>query len=204
MDYNDYAVLARKTAKPDMPLFERARHSALGCGSDMGEVATLVKKITQYGATLNTVDKKEGKTLLECFKEEMGDVCWFITEGCAAFNISFSDIIFHPNHDFGYSGREHIDKGIDYWALKGLAAAGRLADLVATYGQDQTFVTFGYTAKQHLANLFTCVCQIAYRLEIVMDDVYDYNIDKLHRGKNARYKDGVFSEQAALDRRDKQ
>lgn len=203
MDYNEYAVLARKTAKPEMPLFERMRHSALGCGSDMGEVATLVKKLTQYGATLQTIDKKEGKTILECFKEELGDVCWFITEGLAGFHLSFDDIVYFPNHDSAYSSRLHVDDGIDYWTMKGLAAAGRLNDLVSTFGKEENFIRMDYTVKQHLSNIFTCVCQIAYRLQIGMDHIYDYNIDKLHRGKNARYKDGVFSEQAALDRRDK-
>lgn len=188
MDYIQYPSLARRTAKP-LDFYASMRHAALGCGSDMGEVATLVKKVLIYEAV---VDPK----LRESFVEEIGDVCWFIVEGCTAIELNFSDVIFYPNHDYSYSAMSHIETDIGYWALKGLAAAGRFADLVANESGLKLMKT---VIQADLAFLYTSVVQIAFRLGIPMEEVFEYNIVKLRR----RYPD-KYSDELALARLDKQ
>lgn len=195
MQYYIYPPLARRTAKA-LPFYEGMKHAALGCGSDMGEVATLVKKMTVYGAKLTDV-QKDGRTLLQHFEEELGDVCWFIVEGCHHMGLQFSqDVTYGTTPDDTYSSYRNLDKSIDYWTMKGISAAGRINDLVASGEANLSVLKF--TVQMWFTAVFTCVCQIAFRLNLSMHDILEKNIEKLSK----RYP-GAYTDADALARRDK-
>lgn len=184
MNITEYQIATRRTAKAGMSFESRLKHAALGCASDMGEVASLLKARLVYSKMIEPSD----------LIKELGDVTWFIAYACDQFNITMSEVAFHPEYDFRFMSYHNRDKDVIYWAMMGLKAAGDFSDLIANGCQAFTHRTI---ALNHLAKLYICVCQVADKFRIGISEVFDKNIEKLRK----RYPDG-YSDGAAIVRAD--
>lgn len=104
MDLNEYAELAARTESPrsvndihyddDLPLgrlHRFASHAAvnhvqflnaiLGLAGETGELQEMIKKYLFHGHKFDTVNAKE----------ELGDILWYVAQGCRALGISMED-----------------------------------------------------------------------------------------------------------------
>lgn len=101
MNLGTYEQLAMRTAKDFGSQRENINHAGLGCVSDAGEFASLVKRHVVYGAALDSVLVIDGvaKTLQEHMVEELGDTLWFIALAARSLGVSLDEI-----------ARQNIDK----------------------------------------------------------------------------------------------
>ena len=60
-------------------------NTGLGLCGESGEFADLIKKIYYHGHTLDY-------PMVEKLQRELGDVLWYIAEGCKALDVSLNDI----------------------------------------------------------------------------------------------------------------
>jgi NTP pyrophosphatase (non-canonical NTP hydrolase) len=77
MNFAEYPALAARTEKQLPTIFARLEHAALGIGTEVGEIATPIKRIAIYDKQLTDLEKN-GKTLLQNLAEEIGDVLWYL------------------------------------------------------------------------------------------------------------------------------
>lgn len=77
MNYDDYITLALRTAKPLPTKADDLRHSAIGLVTELGELATIIKRISIYGKPLDA-------KMCSDAEEELGDVEWYIAIGLNA------------------------------------------------------------------------------------------------------------------------
>lgn len=184
MDVQAYQIAARRTAKK-MHVDDAFKHAALGLGSDMGEVASLLKAKLVYN------DPIERPKLVK----ELGDVTWFTSYACDIFGVGMEEIVFLQITDHRYmTSRNPLATSV-YWAMMGLKVAGDFNDLVAG-GCDQ--VVHKSIGLLMLAKLYVCITQIASRHDIEIEEVFVENIAKLLR----RFPLG-YSDQDAITRADK-
>lgn len=180
MDITSYQSKARRTAKP-MTQDEGLIHAALGCGSDMGEVATIIKAKYAYNKPIERLG----------LCKEIGDVCWFIGHACDHLKLSMVNISWATCTDYRYMASQNMNAKDEYWAMMGLKAAGDFANMVASR------IYIEAIAVECLSKLYSCICQIAFMNGIEMGEVFDTNIDKLWK----RYPE-AYSDLAAITRAD--
>lgn len=63
----------------------RVNHSLIGLAGELGELASLLQKKIYYGKEFNQEELKQK------FKDEYGDVLWYIAEGLNALGIDMTD-----------------------------------------------------------------------------------------------------------------
>ena len=81
MSFNQYQLLAKRTAKQDS--FRAAlTHTAFGLSGEAGEFADCIKKHLVYGQSLDR----------ENAAEELGDLLWYIALGCETLGVSMADV----------------------------------------------------------------------------------------------------------------
>lgn len=71
MDFNQYQVLANRTAKqfPELPM--NLTHAALGIATEGGEFTTEVKRAAMYGKEITDEMRAH-------MAEELGDLLWYV------------------------------------------------------------------------------------------------------------------------------
>jgi NTP pyrophosphatase (non-canonical NTP hydrolase) len=88
MNFNDYQIKSRKTAK--YPAIGHALiYPVLGLTNEAGEVAGKVKKIFR--------DKEGaiGEAERTALKGELGDVLWYLAQVCTELNLSLDEVAEH-------------------------------------------------------------------------------------------------------------
>ena len=89
MTPNQYQSLAITTAKmfPSgmtvEPQLSDILHATLGIAGESGELVDAVKKTVIYNKPLDVVN----------FKEELGDILWYVALGCHAVGVNMEDIM---------------------------------------------------------------------------------------------------------------
>lgn len=184
MDVQAYQAAARRTAKK-MHVDDAFKHAALGLGSDMGEVASLLKAKLVYNDPI--VRPKLVK--------ELGDVTWFISYACDIFGVGMEEIVFFQITDHRYMPSRNLLATSVYWTMMGLKVAGDFNDLIAGGCDQAAHKAIGILM---LAKLYVCVCQVAFKHDIEIEEVFLENIAKLLK----RFPLG-YNDQDAIARADK-
>lgn len=83
MNINDYQKEAMKFINPKLKGQDVLINSVMGLCGEAGETIDLVKKHLHQGHELN-IDK---------FKEELGDIAWYLAEACSAINVSLEEVL---------------------------------------------------------------------------------------------------------------
>lgn len=87
MNFTDYQPLALRTEKPLPTVLERLAHATLGLITEVGEIATEVKRIVIYGKQLTDIDEKTKLTRAQHIAEEIGDVMWYLAIAADALKL---------------------------------------------------------------------------------------------------------------------
>lgn len=83
MDFNQYQVLANRTAKPLPTLPENLAHAALGIATEGGEFTTEVKRAAIYSKPVTDEMRVH-------MAEELGDLMWYIALAAEHLGIPMS------------------------------------------------------------------------------------------------------------------
>ena len=88
MNFNDYQIKSRKTAKYPV-IGHPVIYPALGLVNEAGEVAGVIKKIFRdKGGEIN------GETR-SALKAELGDVLWYVAQVCTELGLSLDEVAEH-------------------------------------------------------------------------------------------------------------
>lgn len=85
MTFDEYAMLAARTAKPMGSTAADLTHAALGIHTEGGEFATEVKRTAIYNAVPN----------MPHMAEELGDLLWYIALAANTLGVSLDRIAVH-------------------------------------------------------------------------------------------------------------
>jgi NTP pyrophosphatase (non-canonical NTP hydrolase) len=88
MNFNDYQIQSRKTAKYP-PIGHPVVYPTLGLTNEAGEVAGKIKKI------FRDKDGVIAATEREALKGELGDVLWYLAQVCTELEISLDEVAEH-------------------------------------------------------------------------------------------------------------
>ncbi len=197
MQVNQYQALAMRTAKMFPDLGMNLIHSALGIGSEIGELAETVNAIW-----LEVPQPPEAKPYAENILEEVGDAAWYAALGCAHMGWNFEELIVtDPNvvHELNWP----LWKAMQSWspvAIHECAAgfAGELLTIVkahAVYGKPLAEPHFRMTMGLYITALAALI--ESYQTYTFVQAL-EHNIEKLRK----RYPD-KYSDADALARADK-
>lgn len=81
MNFNEYQELAQRTSNTEK-VIEKIENGVMGLNGEAGECIDLVKKWEFQGHNLN----------VEEFKEELGDVLWYVAECATGVGLRLEDI----------------------------------------------------------------------------------------------------------------
>lgn len=70
------------------PKLLQALHGAIGISGESGELIDAIKKVAMYGKPMD----------FENIKEELGDLCWYMTLVMSAIGTNWAEV-FQNNHD---------------------------------------------------------------------------------------------------------
>ena len=93
MNLVDYHNAAIRTAKWFPSLQENLEHTALGLTTEIGEFATIVKRVSVYGKPM-TPEMREHAL------EELGDVYWYLPLACQAMGTTLDAVVAANAGDF--------------------------------------------------------------------------------------------------------
>lgn len=122
MNFAEYPFLAARTEKQLPSTFLRLEHASLGVTTEVGEIATVIKRIAIYGKTLDDLEKDGKTTLRNHIAEEIGDVLWYLPIITSEFDANF---VFED-------ARLTTNSGLPLTSLSRrlTVSAGRIADYV--------------------------------------------------------------------------
>lgn len=83
MEINEYQKLAMKTLNPNLDKKDVLINSVMGLCGEAGEAIDIVKKHLSQGHPLD----------VEHFKEELGDIAWYLAEASSALDCSLEEIL---------------------------------------------------------------------------------------------------------------
>lgn len=193
MNFAEYPALAARTEKPLATVFARLEHAALGIVTEVGEIATPIKRIAIYGKQLSDIEKN-GKTILENLAEEIGDVLWYlaIIDNVGELRFFQSQGV-HPERRLADMVQTAALRSISRrLAVLSAAVAVEVEDMfTGDGGAEDVIAAAGAAMLQELVNL-------AYVLGLDITQIAASNIAKLQ----ARYPE-AYSDVAAEARADK-
>lgn len=102
MDADEYQRLAMRTAADGVDW----GNVGLGLAGESGEVADAIKKAIYQGHVLDA----------DHLKEELGDICWYISLGCKCLGVSLSSVMqgnidkLKRRYPHGFSPEESINR----------------------------------------------------------------------------------------------
>ena len=82
MTFNQYQILAERSAGAGRVGERRQIIAALGLAGEAGEFANMIKKITAHGHSINK----------EKLSEELGDILWYLSEAATACGLELNII----------------------------------------------------------------------------------------------------------------
>lgn len=188
----NYQELAMRTAKP-LGFKMNLIHAALGIMSEIGE-------FVMETATDEPEEVSEPK-----MQKEMGDLFWFTALMCQTLNWDISsleevELTERVARLANNTQRAHVGNVCSNWLL----CCGELQTVVkriAVYKKEMTPELHGVLLQQ-TANIFAIAGAFCEYLKWDINEVLAMNIDKLQNKETGRYKDGVYSDAAALERND--
>lgn len=197
LTFQEYVPLALKTAKRRGSNRLDVMHAAIGMLTEIGELATVVKRVAIYGKEV-TAEMRENVT------EEVGDVCWYIALavsvwGFAPHQISKMDAMW-----------ERIYEDPDGHDPEDLIAS--LSTLPAAIYSVADWADSGDFRPSSLSKVFDSLSDALPQLAALLlwartgktlEMALGQNIDKLLTGKKARYASGAYSDEQAEARLDK-
>lgn len=191
--FDNYQALALRTEKPLPTAVDRLNHAKLGLITEIGEIATQVKRIRIYEKTLGSLDK-DGVTLRAHLAEEMGDVLWYMAIASDALGLNiFRDVFPHLTHDLAAEADDalHMEGALTALCIVG-ARIAHAAQMMMQGSEPETDITEDLSmAAQYLTDL-------AHIIDVDLERIAAENIAKLR----ARYPD-AYSNEAAEARADK-
>lgn len=185
MNFNDYQRLALRTEKPLPTVLERLAHASLGLITEIGEIATEVKRMAIYGKPLDAERRAH-------IAEEVGDVLWYLAIGADALGfdmVQYVELVRRTDHDDGTTLQ---------WAAMGLAASSGTvaaevgAEVVGSADRSDREI------RESLINIFHGLKIVALVINVPIEQIMADNIAKLQ----ARFPD-AYSNEAAEARADK-
>lgn len=193
--FNNYQSLALRTEKPLPTPVARLNHAKLGLITEIGEIATQVKRIRIYEKTLDSLDK-DGKSLRDHIAEEIGDVLWYMAIASDALGLNiFRDVFAQTIPDEGAEVGSPADLEV---ALTSLAISGARIAYVAQMQSDGRAPEEGVDIATELARSAQILTDLAHIIELDLEHIAACNIDKLRE----RFPD-AYSNAAAEARADK-
>jgi NTP pyrophosphatase (non-canonical NTP hydrolase) len=164
MNFQQYYDEALRTHVPRGFAFDM-NHSILGLTTEIGEVATLVKRNVVYG-------KVWDDELREFAKEELGDILWYIPCGLQAIG-------YHNDHSW-FENAWQVARGDTSSCIRGMVY--RTGSLIAAANSFE----YDNTCKSRMEAAYLDICGSVARLaELLllgtMSDVMEANIAKLRK-----------------------
>lgn len=197
MDIRTYQQGALQTEKP-FPTRKRFEHSAIGVLTELGEFASLVKRVAIYNKDIDSA-RKEGEVVPRAgMFEELGDSNWYIATGFDVCGQEMRPVAYPISFQEGSSQSDRLLK----LAFAFGAIVGRLCELVLNTdleNDDDARVQFG----QGLGQLLYLNGMTANLLGSDLETLFVANNQKLLSGEKARYGNKGYSDQAAEARADK-
>jgi hypothetical protein len=172
MELIEYSIEAPKPRKPMGSLGADLQHMLIGMFSEFNELA-------------DALGRRDKVNILE----ELGDFSWYVVNHAdlRGFTLVLKDSAIEP-----------------YTIKDLLYHSSQLANTIkrtVIYGKtEENLLSLEGASLQHV---FDCLCNFR---DVEGTGIYDIkdawrrNINKLTKGKNARYKDGKYSDEAALNR----
>jgi len=121
MNLADYHAAAIRTAKWFPSIQENLEHAALGLTTEVGEFATVVKRVTIYGKPM-TPEMREHAI------EELGDLAWYLPLACHAMGTTLDRVVAESDGDF--SAMPELSLKHSCLTLAGIA--GTIAAIIAS------------------------------------------------------------------------
>lgn len=184
--FDNYQALALRTEKPLPTAVARLNHAKLGLITEVGEIATEVKRMVIYGKPLDAERRDH-------IAEEIGDVLWYLAIASDALGLS----IFRDNfpHLVPVVGGVDMLADLEH-ALTNLAiTSGRFAHSAQSLALEEPVQT---DMQQDLLLLSLELVGIAHLIDVDLECIAADNIRKLRE----RFPD-AYSNEAAEARADK-
>ena len=186
MNLVDYHNAAVRTAKWFPSLQENIEHAALGLTTEIGEFATIVKRVAIYGKPMTT-------EMREHALEELGDAYWYLPLACHAMGTTLERVVAENAGDFA----EMPELSIKHSCIKLAGIGGTFAAYSAAFSVHGQ-VSEVDELKPMIALIVMCLNQCCRTLDADPMDVRSANIDKLR----LRFPD-AYTDEAAEARADK-
>ena len=185
MDFNTYRPLALRTAKmfPEPRL--NLRHAALGLLTELGELATEVKRVAIYG-------KEQTLAMTDHMIEEAGDAQWYVPLALLAVEATDEEVA-EAFATFSLGGQLRCEDLADACCVLSLMAGGVALSVAGSEGIDREITILSCVALISIMD-----AKVAPMLAIHPDDLRAKNIAKLR----LRFPD-AYTDAAAEARADK-
>jgi len=176
MNFAEYPALALRTEKPLPTQRERLRHAALGLITEIGEIATEIKRIAIYGKSLDAERRAH-------IAEEIGDTLWYMA--IAADAIEWAEFATLPQLG-------HLPVDANMLTDMALMAATQVGQATLNLGNGLPI------SAEVLRGLGQVLVDLAHVIGVPLEQIAADNIAKLRE----RFPD-AYSNEAAEARADK-
>lgn len=164
-------------------------HMAIGVSGEAGEILEAVIECDSF----EEVD-------VENITEELGDMEFYLEGYRQGVNIDRKDTIDYDNNIFTQHGKSMI--GVHYDAARLAMQSGLLLDQAKKMAIYVKPIDIGQVLVA-LRGIELFMESTRQHFGILHVECLEHNVNKLHSGKNARYKEGSFSNKQANERADK-
>ena len=186
MNLVDYHNAAIRTAKWFPSLQENLEHAALGLTTEIGEFATIVKRVSVYGKPM-TPEMREHAL------EELGDTYWYLPLACQALGTTLDAVVAANAGDFD----EMPELSLKHSCITLAGIGGTFSAYSAAFSMDKEPISVN-ELKPMIALIVMCLNQCCRTLDADPMDVRSANIAKLR----LRFPD-AYTDEAAEARADK-
>lgn len=190
MNLVDYHNAAIRTAKWFPSVQENLEHAALGLTTEIGEFATVVKRVAIYGKPM-TPEMREHAL------EELGDCYWYLPLACHAMDTTLERVVAESTKNAGSLIAAMPELSLKHSCIT-LAAIGGTFSMYSASISVQGQVSEIDEIKRVVALIVMCLNQCCRTLDADPMDVRAANIDKLR----LRFPD-AYTDEAAEARADK-
>lgn len=183
MYIKDYQALAIRTAKMFPTLEENLTHAVIGMITELGELATAIKRAFIYG---------QGYTpkILENILEEVGDFMWYVALAAHALDFELDVMLGEDQGCTVTEMQEGLVRHPDYEMATPVHRLRVIANYLVQFDGSQDMV--------HVGIMVLSLTALLHELGLSLDDACAQNIEKL----KLRFPD-AYSDEAAEARADK-
>ena len=194
MKFSQYIPLAARTCK-SLPPLEHANHMGLGIVGEVGEIIDALKKHHIYGKPLDRAN----------LVEELGDVCWYVANLVAMFpepddtdclmelpveKLGGIDVRNNPTVTILVASQVAATLSINFYeAVAGMVSADDGGDTTHSGKATHKFNVAKCMAMEHAAQLCLLTAEIAYLIDVPLEEAFEVNIKKLAQRYGDKYSD---------------